>query len=105
MTYPYLSDEQAARADALDVAHSLLSGTTVKGPLTASARAGLQTGELLPAVRLAEYVLTGHYTATAAEREQLDPGGLTASAAAMAADTEELETIAGATGSTEAGYL
>lgn len=92
MDHPNLDDKQAARADALDVAHRLLSGRSPgKGPLTASGRDGLLTDELPHAVLLAQYVLTGHYSTDLPDTEPEQP-----------------ESIAGATDSTsseEVDYL
>lgn len=81
MSYQYLTDAQGARAEALHTAHRLICGTI------SVSREGLLEEDQLSAVRLAEYVLTGKYV-------------LPPSAAASSVDP-----IAGATGSTEAGYL
>lgn len=101
MTHPHLTEEQGARADALDVAARLLTGTDKGVPLSASSRPGLLPEDLPRLILLAQYVLIGRYAAPEGD------------------DPEELETIAGATGSayldtssdpgasdsTEAGYL
>lgn len=107
MTYTYLSDDQAARAKALDVAHRLLSASNHKGPLTASSRDGLLDSELLPAIRVAEYVLTGKWTllprqledSTAgasvyldrAEQAEAERDGWKAKHAALRADVDRLQ--------------
>lgn len=102
MTHPHLTEEQGARADALDVAARLLTGTDKGGPLSASSRPGLLPDDLPRLILLAQYVLIGRYAAPEGD------------------DPEELDTIAGtgsayldtsdpaasaASDSTEAGYL
>lgn len=81
MTHPNLTEEQGARADALDVAARLLTGNDKGAPLSAPSRPGLLPDDLPRLILLAQYVLTGRYAAPEGD------------------DAEELETIAGATGS------
>lgn len=80
-----LSEEQQQRAQALNVAHRLLCGYSSKGALTSPSVGALLPDELPALLHIAQYVLTGDHP----DLEDLTP----------ATDAEELETIAGATGS------